>query len=675
MKRKPELLMLLVFVVYIALRLPLLFPTNEYWDYDEGTYLLIARYINLGYLPYRDVLAVHPPLFYYLLALWLRVFGDSYIVGRLFSLSFGALSLILAYKVGKIVRDEMLGVLFSLLLALDPQTIILNSTVFHASLIEFFVLLTLYLYLKGKYLLMAFLLGVGTSVKHTFLPYAVGVFMFSWVGGKIKIKKLNFWKSLLLTYSTYLIVVYTLISLYPGDVSRMILIVPGFGEVKFKPNLYALLLFFILLAYYVYRDGEILVSRIDILNGLRLFFMFILGKLLIEAPQIAIAGYGYIRQVYLMNSGRGIPLMSIPDLIAKTLRDIQKGNYEMLYPYILMIFLAMLLISERRPANSTLKGLLASVALSYLVFPLPGVPRFLYPLFLLIILYLSAMVTNLNLRKLAALTIILLAINSIFIESFITGKTKLAFAVHSDSLRLELTKVVPQDSLAYSFNPMNSYLLNLNEPPYYIDNFGAFYLGNVSPEQFFSYLEENNVSYIIISTWLRGIMDRDPRLSKLYGTTLRLIDSKYKLIYAHSFSNGELMAVYMRSKGGKSFITLNVTKVKIAFNANGTTLFYLVPHRDVKEVTLRAVGDEYLVTFGNSTEIVSIAGNEVSISTAFPVKMEFLEPPVLIEYTLYLQKHLIRVTSGVFRINGTIISIIPENGTISLVLYKRDSRL
>jgi len=42
---------------------------------------MIARLINQGYLPYRDIFAVHPPLFYYMLALWLRIFGDNYVVG------------------------------------------------------------------------------------------------------------------------------------------------------------------------------------------------------------------------------------------------------------------------------------------------------------------------------------------------------------------------------------------------------------------------------------------------------------------------------------------------------------------------------------------------------------------------------------------------------------------
>ncbi|WP_297497914.1 glycosyltransferase family 39 protein, partial [Thermococcus sp.] len=82
---------------------------NEYFDYDEGTYLLIARFINHGILPYRDVIAVHPPFYYYLLALWMRIFGDSYVVGRSLSVVLGLAAVYVAYLTGRELRDWKLG--------------------------------------------------------------------------------------------------------------------------------------------------------------------------------------------------------------------------------------------------------------------------------------------------------------------------------------------------------------------------------------------------------------------------------------------------------------------------------------------------------------------------------------------------------------------------------------
>lgn len=109
MKRRTIFILLGVLGVYIILRVPFLFSMDEFSDYDEGTYLLIARSINQGYLPYRDIFAVHPPLFYYLLALWLRIFGDSLIAGRLLSMFIGILSVFLGYSIGSKLGGEDTG--------------------------------------------------------------------------------------------------------------------------------------------------------------------------------------------------------------------------------------------------------------------------------------------------------------------------------------------------------------------------------------------------------------------------------------------------------------------------------------------------------------------------------------------------------------------------------------
>ncbi|AEC52341.1 hypothetical protein PNA2_1426 [Pyrococcus sp. NA2] len=670
-----KMLFLIVFAIYIALRLPLLFPTNEYWDYDEGTYLLIARYINQGYMPYRDILAVHPPFFYFVLAFWLRLFGDSYIVGRLLSLSLGAVSLIFAYKVGEKIKDKNLGIFFSLLLALDPQTIILNSTVLHGSLIEFFVLLTLYLYIRGNYLLMAFLLGIGTSVKHTFLPYAVGILAFLLIKDKVKIKNINLWKILSLTYLTYIIIVYAIVLLYPVDITRMLFVVPGIGDIKFKFSLYALLLFFLLFSYYAYHYGEISLSGMNVVQGLKLFLIFTLGKLLLEGPFLVIAGKDYLRQVYFMNMGRGIPLMSIPDMVARAIRDISRGRYEFLYPYFMIIMLTLLVTLDRRPLpNKDLKGVTSVIVLSYLLFPLPEVPRFLYPLFILLFLILSSQV-DINGRKLVALIIIVLVIDCVFLGSLVTGRTRIAFAVHSDLLRKEIVEIVPRGSRAYSFNPMTTYLLELDEPPYYIDNFGAFYLGNVNSTTFLNYLESNNVTYIIIGTWLIRIMKENSRLESLYSKILRAVTSRYELIYAHSFSDGELIAVYRKMENIRNeLITINVKESRVSFEFNGSTIFYITPHNEsAREVIVRLLGDTYIIAFGNSKFIVDLAENRVLVTTNSSLQLEFLEPPILLERDsneMYLQGYLIKILSGEFDINGTKVLLKPYNETISLSLYR-----
>lgn len=51
-------------------------------DYDEGVFLLSARMVALGYPLFTSVFSSQPPVFLEILALALRLFGDTVTVGR-----------------------------------------------------------------------------------------------------------------------------------------------------------------------------------------------------------------------------------------------------------------------------------------------------------------------------------------------------------------------------------------------------------------------------------------------------------------------------------------------------------------------------------------------------------------------------------------------------------------
>src|SRR5438132_7044256 len=48
------------------------------WYGDEGMHLLAAQLVNAGKRPYLDFFYQHPPLYAYVTAGWLKVFGDSW---------------------------------------------------------------------------------------------------------------------------------------------------------------------------------------------------------------------------------------------------------------------------------------------------------------------------------------------------------------------------------------------------------------------------------------------------------------------------------------------------------------------------------------------------------------------------------------------------------------------
>ncbi|HWU41276.1 MAG TPA: hypothetical protein VN203_26785, partial [Candidatus Acidoferrum sp.] len=48
------------------------------WYGDEGMHLLAGQLVNAGKRPYLDFFYQHPPLYAYLTAGWMRVFGDNW---------------------------------------------------------------------------------------------------------------------------------------------------------------------------------------------------------------------------------------------------------------------------------------------------------------------------------------------------------------------------------------------------------------------------------------------------------------------------------------------------------------------------------------------------------------------------------------------------------------------
>src|SRR5205085_742609 len=66
---------------------------------------------------------VHPPLYYFALHYWIKLFGDSEFYARLLSALFGTLAILVIYFVGALLFDRATGLLASLLVALSPFNI------------------------------------------------------------------------------------------------------------------------------------------------------------------------------------------------------------------------------------------------------------------------------------------------------------------------------------------------------------------------------------------------------------------------------------------------------------------------------------------------------------------------------------------------------------------------
>jgi len=76
-----------IFLLFIAGFIIMLPSWNKYWaPYDEGNYLISARMVMEGMVPYKDFfLVMYPPAYPYVLAALFSIFGVKFIVSRLFT--------------------------------------------------------------------------------------------------------------------------------------------------------------------------------------------------------------------------------------------------------------------------------------------------------------------------------------------------------------------------------------------------------------------------------------------------------------------------------------------------------------------------------------------------------------------------------------------------------------
>jgi mannosyltransferase len=91
---------------------------------------------------------VHPPLYYFALHYWMKLFGDSETSARLLSALFGILALPLVYKVATHLFDKSTGLLAALLLALSRFHLEFSQEARMYSLLVLLSLLSIYFFLK-----------------------------------------------------------------------------------------------------------------------------------------------------------------------------------------------------------------------------------------------------------------------------------------------------------------------------------------------------------------------------------------------------------------------------------------------------------------------------------------------------------------------------------------------
>lgn len=172
---------LFALIVAGLLRLPILFVPGVIHN-DSYEYIRAAKSMLHG----DWVGGVAPPAYSFCIMVLKGITGDYELAGVLVSWIFGVLVVIPVYYLAKKVFDERIGVLTSLLAAVQPTLYFFSGSVLSDSMYYFFLATSVYLgwvaFEKGN-LLSTVVFSVSTTISYLIRPEAIGfIFIFSvWV--------------------------------------------------------------------------------------------------------------------------------------------------------------------------------------------------------------------------------------------------------------------------------------------------------------------------------------------------------------------------------------------------------------------------------------------------------------------------------------------------------------
>ncbi|NJE03267.1 glycosyltransferase family 39 protein [Thermococcus sp. MV11] len=623
----------LILLVYILTRVTLLFQMNEYVDYDEGTYLLMARLINSGYLPYRDIFAVHPPLYYYLLAGWLRVFGDSYVSGRLLSVFLGGLAVVLAYRTGKLLGGTRLAVLYSALLLVDPTVFRINQLVLHDTLIELFVIASLYYfvrYTKNKSLrdmyVSLFLAGLGSTAKFTILPFVVALYITFLALNLDETSKMHFqsavnlvlsWRQGLVIAAVYSFLIALFVSLrmaWPSSITKDIIVVLGIHPVVLVGHKYVgvfIFLMWAILVVYLFRveyfEKLVHIFR-SAISQLRLLICMALAVLIPKVIVEGALGYlisgDYFYQTYLMQGGRYGSFMGLYELINRVLSTVGSNHQETAYvfvPAFLLIFALILFrfrgFSNEKPLPVDLAVLFVmNVAMYLLVFPVRPITRFILPLLLTFYLFAGERLAGYRvfwkewvIVGAVSLVSLIMIVGGLVINAP-SGELGIPWAVHSGELRSDAISYMKTSSSCgsmYSVNPMNTYYFNAETNPLLVDSFGVLYVNGTPVEEFFKQVKVSS-DCVVFSTWAEGAIRSGGHLGEIYSQLKALIVTNGELLFSESYSTGDVLSIFSLRTPPRSPTVISENGRIVILDDNGSAVMSIYGLGDNVSLSSRA---------------------------------------------------------------------------------------
>lgn len=204
----------IIVAIGIFLRFCNLAVTPGWWP-DEGVMLNIANNAVHGKMQMFSLtypFVPHPPVYFYIAGLWMKIFGVSILAVRALSATIGVVSIILVYGITKKLGSRFSATISALVFACFPAILIDDRIGLSYPLLALFMLLSVYYYLKFSeskkplfILLSALFAGLCPITSYAGIVLSIIIFLLIIINVK-KVGYSAFWATILLflPFLTYL---------------------------------------------------------------------------------------------------------------------------------------------------------------------------------------------------------------------------------------------------------------------------------------------------------------------------------------------------------------------------------------------------------------------------------------------------------------------------------------
>lgn len=143
---KEKLFLFIILIISLSLRVYDL-ENIQMW-FDEGQSIWISSLNNISNFIKELVICGQQPLHYMLLHLWINCFGKSELSVRFLSVIFGVLTILMSYKISKLIFDSHTGMLCAFLIGLSTLHISYSQEIRTYTLTLFLSLLSIYFFIR-----------------------------------------------------------------------------------------------------------------------------------------------------------------------------------------------------------------------------------------------------------------------------------------------------------------------------------------------------------------------------------------------------------------------------------------------------------------------------------------------------------------------------------------------